>query len=192
MQFKREKSCLVCRTLREIVLKSAFFFINSLTCSIPVIQWPQLPLFSSPTYVYQKWLPLSPATQWTQLAWKFNKIQTIHQFETPVCTWEKLFLIRKKKYERHRDLPERYKHHHFHTKEFSHWLNWTQFLPQRSVEQHQAVHGKLHDKRGNKHMVKIFLLQCLDLFCYFKYSHSRPLKSLDIVLFLPAVTYCWR
>lgn len=42
-----------------------------------------------------------------------------------------------------KELPERDKHHHFDTQEFAHWFNWTQFLSQSPVEQHQAVHGKL-------------------------------------------------
>lgn len=52
-----------------------------------------------------------------------------------------------------KDLPERDKHHHFDTQEFAHWFDWTQFLSQSSVEQHQAVHGKLEpvqtDKKSN-------------------------------------------
>lgn len=43
----------------------------------------------------------------------------------------------------HKELPERDEHHHFDTQEFAHWFDWTQFLSQSSVEQHQAVHGKL-------------------------------------------------
>lgn len=43
----------------------------------------------------------------------------------------------------HKVLPERDEHHHFDTQEFAHWFDWTQFLPQSSVEQHQAVHGEL-------------------------------------------------
>lgn len=44
-------------------------------------------------------------------------------------------------------LPERDEDHHFDAKEFAHWFDWTQFLSQSPVEQHQAVHGKLGRKR---------------------------------------------
>lgn len=50
----------------------------------------------------------------------------------------------------HCDLPERHKHHHFDTKEFAHWFDWTELLPQGPVEQHQAVHGKLEEQNTNK------------------------------------------
>lgn len=50
-------------------------------------------------------------------------------------------------------LPERNKHHHFDTEEFSHRSDGTQLIFQSSVEQHQAVHGKLEQIIITKHQV---------------------------------------
>lgn len=74
-----------------------------------------------------------------------------------------------------KELPERDKHHHFDTQEFAHWFDWTQFLSQSSVEQHQAVHGKLDpvqtEKNSKVDIHHFTSIQTEEWFCYYQLWH---------------------
>lgn len=76
-----------------------------------------------------------------------------------------------------KELPERDEHHHFDTQEFAHRFDWTQFLSQSSVEQHQAVHGKLGPVQTE--VVKRR-----------RPSFYNCTQTEEQFLSLPAVTYC--